>query len=95
MKIENEGIRAMLDPEYLLEEVKQNKKAKAKSFSLNAFDIEIIESIQTELAKKMIHVSDSEVIRVALRSISKLTSDQFLSEYKELERRPAGRPSGK
>ncbi len=92
MQIENEGIRAMLDPGYLLDEIKQNKKAKVKSFSLNAFNIEIIESIKAELAKKMIYLSDSEVVRVALRLISKLSSDQFLSEYKELERRPAGRP---
>ena len=94
MKIENEGIRAMLDPSYHLEPDQSNKKSKIKTFSLTATDIEIIESVKSDLAKKMIHVSESEIIRVALKTVSKLTNDQFLSQYKELQRRPVGRPSG-
>ena len=95
MKIENEGIRAMLDPNYQLEPNQSNKKSKIKTFSLTAADLEIIESVKSDLAKKMIHVSESEIIRVALKSVSKLTNDQFLSQYKELQRRPVGRPSGR
>lgn len=94
-KIENEGIRAMFDPDYLLEEIKQNKKTKIKSFSLTPADIEMIASLKTSLAKKMIHVGDSEIVRVALKLLSKLSSDQFLSEYQNLERRHAGRPPEK
>ena len=94
-KIENDGIRAMFDPGYLLDEIKKNKKAKIKSFSLSTSDIELIESIKSSLDKKMITVSDSEIVRVALGLLSKLSNDQFLSEYQHLERRHAGRPPEK
>lgn len=94
-KIENEGIRAMFDPEYLLDEIKKNRKTKIKSFSLTSADIKIIESLKTNLAKKMIHVSDSEIARVALALLSRLSNDEFLSAYQNLERRYAGRPSEK
>ena len=97
MTIINKGIQAMLDPLSVIDEENKketNHKEKAirKSFSLTAVDIDIIDSIKNLLDKRMINITDSEVIKVALGFLKSAEIDQVLQVYKTIQRLPAGRP---
>lgn len=92
MTIVNEGIRAMFDPTYDPDPIIEKKRrATVKSFSLMNEDIEIIESLRSRLSKRMIHPSESEIIRTAIKSISEMSDEIFLEHYKALKKVPSGR----
>lgn len=92
MEIENEGIAAMFDPGSVAEVSEVKKKVKVKSFSLTQDDLKVIDSIRSRLGNKLISLSESEVVRIALQSIFNMTDDDLLTRYKNIQKVPVGRP---
>lgn len=92
MAIVNEGIQAMLDPDYELDNQHTEKpKAKIKSFSLTREDVTILESIRLRLQNKMINLSESEIIRTGLSAISIMSDETLLQHYGAITKVPSGR----
>lgn len=92
MTIVNEGIQALLDPHYDLENQRTEKpKAKIKSFSLTREDVTILESIRLRLQDKMINLSESEIIRTGLSAISTMSDETLLKHYSAITKVPSGR----
>ena len=93
MKIKNEGIRAMFDPDYHFQSGDEKKrKARIKSFSLTQAEIEVMELLRARLLKRIINISESEIIRTGIKVISQMSDEVFLEHYQSIHKVPFGRP---